>query len=141
MKLGRLPMAPSLRNNRDFGTFRLAALKEITLIHAIAEVEKPLVGLARPTEALKRQQPKWNWVSSGRRNRQTPIGARIYLESLEPNNSFRLGRTEWYRSLQLDVAGLWHDGLVCRSIRARPRYQRFCGAYRQRMIELGRKSP
>jgi hypothetical protein len=56
-------MAPSLRNNRDFGTFRLAALKEITLIHAIAEVEKPLVGLARRTEALKRQQPKWNWVS------------------------------------------------------------------------------
>lgn len=40
------------------------------------------------------------------------IGVRIYLESLEPKNSFRLGRTEWYSSLQLDVAGLWHDGLV-----------------------------
>ena len=33
-------MAPSLRNNRDFGTSRLAALKEITPIHTIAEVRK-----------------------------------------------------------------------------------------------------
>jgi hypothetical protein len=33
-------MAPSLRNNRHFGTSRLTALKEITPIHTIAEVRK-----------------------------------------------------------------------------------------------------
>ncbi|SHG60427.1 hypothetical protein SAMN05443248_2112 [Bradyrhizobium erythrophlei] len=41
-------MAPSLRNNQDFGTSRLAALKEITLIHTIAEVRKAFGRVSAP---------------------------------------------------------------------------------------------
>jgi hypothetical protein len=41
-------MAPSLRNHRDFGTSRLAASKEITSIHTIAEVRKAAGRVSAP---------------------------------------------------------------------------------------------
>ena len=69
------------------------------------------------------------------------IGVRIYLESLEPKNSFRLGRTEWYSSLQLDVAGLWPDGLVAAQYELAVGTDNSAAAIANWMIELGRKSP
>ena len=66
---------------------------------------------------------------------------RIYLESLEPKNSFRLGRTEWYRSLRLDVAGLWHVGLAAAQYELALGTDGSAAAIANGMIELGRKSP
>jgi hypothetical protein len=66
---------------------------------------------------------------------------RIYLESLEPKSSLRLGRTEWYRSLQLDVVGLWLDGLVAAQYELALGTDNSAAAIANGMIELGRKSP
>jgi hypothetical protein len=45
----RTPAAGTLAaHHRDFGTSALAASKEITPVHTIAEVRKPLAGLVRP---------------------------------------------------------------------------------------------
>lgn len=49
-------MAPPLRNNRDFGTFRLAALKEITPIHTIAEVRKVFGRVSAPDWSAQAQE-------------------------------------------------------------------------------------
>jgi hypothetical protein len=90
---------------------QLAALKEITPIHTLRKSEKSLVGLVRPTEALK------------------------------PKSSLRLGRTEWYRSLQLDVARRWPDGLVAAQYELALGTDDSAAAIANGMIELGRKSP
>jgi hypothetical protein len=54
---------------------------------------------------------------------------------------FRFGWTEWYRSLQLDVAGLWPDGLVAAQYELALSTDDSAAAIANGMIELGRKSP